>query len=132
MVETVIEKVTPAQIQKLRDILEQMHAAAAAGYYSAEADRTFHRCLYDNVNNHLLWSVLDIFWKIMRLAQEHQAMPSPTNPMESYLIHIPIVDALEKRDVEGMRLALRQHYAGIEARIRRFEEARKQELEKIP
>jgi hypothetical protein len=31
-----------------------------------------------------------------------------------------------------MRLALRQHYAGIEACIRRFEEARKQELEKIP
>lgn len=129
MVETVIERVTPEQIQRLRNILEEMHAAAAQGYYSAEADRAFHRCLYDHVNNRLLWNILDIFWKVMLLAQQYAAMPSPTNPMESYRVHIPIVDALEKRDAAGMRAALRQHYGGIEARIRRFEEARSQQSE---
>ncbi len=131
MVEAVIQKVTAEQVQRLREILDEMHSAAAQGYYSAEADRAFHRCLYDNVNNLLLWNVLDIFWKVLRLAQEHAAMPGPSNPMESYRVHIPIVDALEKRDVEGMREALRQHYGGIEARIRRFQEARSQSTETV-
>jgi DNA-binding FadR family transcriptional regulator len=126
MVERVIEKLTPDQIQRLREILEQMRAAAAEGRYSEEADRAFHRCLYDNINNQLLWNILDVFWKVLRLAEKYEAMPGPTNPMDSYRVHIPIVDALERRDVEGMRAALRRHYGGIEARLRRFEESHAQ------
>ncbi|MHB8629891.1 MAG: FadR/GntR family transcriptional regulator [Aggregatilineales bacterium] len=131
MVERVIEKLTPEQIQRLRAILDQMRDAAVEGHYSEEADRAFHRCLYDNVNNPLLWNILDVFWNVLRLAQKYEAMPGPTNPMDSYRVHIPIVDALEKRDVEGMRAALRHHYGGIEARLRRFEEARAQKSEPI-
>ncbi len=132
MVEKVIEKVTPEQVARLRGILDEMRRPAERGEYSAEADRAFHACLYDNVNNQLLWNVLDIFWKVLRLAQQYAAMPSPTNPMESYVVHIPIVDALEKRDAEWMRKALRQHYAGIEARIQRFEAARLSQPNPIP
>lgn len=127
MVDKVIQKVTPEQVQRLREVLGEMRTAAEQGRYSAEADRAFHRHLYDNVNNHLLWKILDIFWEVLRLAQEYAAMPGPTNPLESYRVHIPIVDALEKGDVEEMRAALARHYAGIEARIRRFQEAQQPE-----
>jgi len=131
MIERVIEKFTPEQVQRLRTILDQMRRAAEEGHYSEEADRAFHRCLYDNVDNPLLWNILDVFWNVVRLAQKYEAMPGPVNPMDSYRVHIPIVDALEKRDAEGMRAALRQHYGGIEARLRRFEEARAQQSEPV-
>lgn len=123
MVERVVEKATPEQIQQLRGILEDMRRAAEQGYYSEEADRAFHQQLYDNVKNFLLWKILDIFWEVTRHAQDHAGMPRPENPMESYRVHIPIVDALEARNAAAMREALKQHYGGIEARIRRFQAA---------
>lgn len=126
MAETVIERVTPEQIQRLHRILGEMRSAAAQGFYSADADRAFHRCLYDNVNNQLLWSVLDIFWKVLRLAQEHGEMPGPADPMDSYQVHVPIVEAIEARDVNKMRESIRRHYAGIERRIRQFQAAREE------
>jgi DNA-binding FadR family transcriptional regulator len=132
MVENVIQKMTSAQIQQLREVLEQMHVAAEQKRYSAEADRAFHRHLYDNVNNQLLWKILDIFWEVLRLAQEYAAMPGPVDPMESYRVHIPIVDALEARNVEGMRTALARHYEGIGARIGRFHKARSEQVERSP
>jgi DNA-binding FadR family transcriptional regulator len=126
MVENVIQKMTSEQVRQLREVLEQMHDSAKEGRYSAEADRAFHRHLYDNVNNLLLWKILDIFWEVLRLAQEYAAMPGPADPMESYRVHIPIVDALEQRDVEGMRAALSRHYKGIAARIERFQQIQSQ------
>lgn len=117
MVEKVIQRVTPEQIQHLRRVLDDMHTAAQQGFYSAEADRAFHRHLYDNVNNLILWKILDIFWEVVRQAQEYAGMPGPVNPMTSWQVHLPIVDALEARDVEAMRTAITRHYRGIEERL---------------
>jgi DNA-binding FadR family transcriptional regulator len=126
MAETVVERVTPDQVQRLHSILDDLKTAAMQGYYSAEADRAFHRCLYDNVNNQLLWNVLDIFWKVLRLAQDHARVPAPVDPVETYRVHVPIVEAVVARDAKRLQDAMRQHYAGIEARIRRFEEKRQE------
>jgi DNA-binding FadR family transcriptional regulator len=121
MVEKVVQRATPEQIQHLRTVLERMGTAAEQGRYSAEADRAFHQHLYDNVNNLLLWKVLDIFWDVIRQAQEYAAMPGPADPMASYRVHLPIVDALEQGDVDEMRAAILRHYGGIEERLRRYQ-----------
>jgi DNA-binding FadR family transcriptional regulator len=123
MVEKVVQKVTPDQVQRLREILDEMRISAEQGIYSAEADRAFHQHLYDNVKNILLWRILDIFWEVQRNAIKYRAMPGPTDPMESYQVHIPIIDALEAGNAEAMRAAIASHYQGIERRIQRFQEA---------
>jgi DNA-binding FadR family transcriptional regulator len=123
MVEKVVQKVTHEQVQRLREILDEMRVAAEQGIYSAEADRAFHQHLYQNVKNILLWRILDIFWEVQRHAIQYRAMPAPTDPMESYQVHIPIMDALEAGNAEAMRAAIASHYQGIERRIQRFQEA---------
>jgi DNA-binding FadR family transcriptional regulator len=123
MVEKVVQKVTHGQVQRLREILDEMRVAAEQGIYSAEADRAFHQHLYENVKNILLWRILDIFWEVQRHAIQYRAMPAPTDPMESYQVHIPIMDALEAGNAEAMRAAIASHYQGIERRIQRFQEA---------
>jgi len=124
MVEKVVEKATPEQIEQLREILAQLKAEAERGEYSAEDDRAFHRHLYVNINNLLLWKILDIFWEVQRQAIHYAAMPGPADPMDTYRVHVPIVDALEQRDAEAMRAAITRHYGGIESRIRRYQEKR--------
>ncbi len=121
MVEKVIQRVTPEQLAQLRSVLDDMRHAAELGFYSAEADHAFHRHLYDNVNNLTLWKILDIFWEVVRQAQEYVGMPGPIDPVTSYQVHLPIVDALEARDVEAMRAAITTHYRGIEERLRRVQ-----------
>jgi DNA-binding FadR family transcriptional regulator len=123
MVEKVVNKATADQIQRLREILDEMRVSAEHGIYSADADRAFHQHLYDNIKNRLLWRILDIFWEVQRHAIQYRAMPGPTDPMESYQVHIPIMDALEAGNAEAMRAAIASHYQGIERRIQRFQEA---------
>ncbi len=123
MVDKVIQKVTPEQIQRLRGVLDRMQAAAQQGYYSAEADRAFHRHLYDNVNNNVLWQILDVFWTVLRQAEDNAALPRPADPVEAYRVHVPIVDALEASDVDAMRAAIVRHYQGVEVRVKRHQEA---------
>jgi len=129
MVEKVIQKVTPEQVQRLRAMLDQMRVAAEQGYYSAEADRAFHRHLYDHINNYILWRILDVFWMVLRQAEDHAALPGPTDPLESYRVHIPILEALEAGDADAMRAAITRHYQGVEARVRRHQEARSKQAE---
>lgn len=122
MVEEVIQKSTPEQIQLLRNVLDQMKAAAEQGHYSAEADRAFHRHLYDNVNNLVLWQILDVFWAVLRQAEDRTALPRPSDPVESYRVHVPILEALEAGDAAAMRAAIENHYQGIEARVQRHQQ----------
>jgi DNA-binding FadR family transcriptional regulator len=122
MVDKVIQKKTPEQIQRLRDALDQLQVAAQQGYYSAEADRAFHRHLYDEINNHILWRILDIFWMVLRQAEDHAALPRPDDPVESHRVHVPIIDALAAGDADAMRAAITLHYQGVEARVMRHQE----------
>jgi len=127
MSQKVVELVTPDQLDRLREVLVQMRKAAERGVYSGDADRAFHRHLYDNVNNMLVWKILDIFWAVLKQAHAQAQLPGPLNPMETYRAHIPIVEALEAHDVEAMQTATRNHYIGIERRLRALEDSVKEE-----
>lgn len=125
MVESVVAAVTPKQIIRLRRLVKQMEAVALEGRYSAELDQRFHRILYENVDNSVLWKILDIFWAIYREAQERVLMPEPADPMDTYQRHFEILRALEARDLTAMQAATRASRLGIQARVRMIEEATK-------
>ena len=127
MSQKVVEMLTPDQLERLRDLLGQMRKSAERGIYSDEADRAFHRHLYDNVNNLLVWKILDIFWAVLKQAQAQAQLPGPQDPMETYRAHLPIIQALEARDVEAMRTATKNHYIGIERRLRALQDAHAEE-----
>lgn len=118
MIEDAIQRVTPEQIVQLRAILEEMRQAAEQGSYSAETDRAFHQALWENVDNVVAGKILDIFWMVLRLAQDRLSVPPPVDPVGTYRVHIPIVEALEARNASAMRDAIVFHYEGIKARLR--------------
>jgi DNA-binding FadR family transcriptional regulator len=117
MIERAVEAVTPDQLTKLQAILEQMRLAAVAGRYSAEEDRTFHHILWANVDNTTVGKILDVFWMVFRQAQERASIPEPSDPMDTYQRHVAIVNALVDQNVAAARLAMKNHYVGIQQRM---------------
>jgi DNA-binding FadR family transcriptional regulator len=119
-VERVLNAATPEQLASLGSLLERMRQDAERGAYSADDDRLFHQMLYENIDNRLLVEIMDIFWVVLQQVQQHNPLPAPFDPMDTYQRHARIVEALEGRDVHAMWAAFHRQYIGIEARIRAF------------
>jgi len=128
MVPRVIESQTPEQTQRLRRVLRQMREVADRGGYSADYDETFHRLLYENIDNSVLLKILHVFWSIYRQAQDMVSMPEPADPLDTYQRHADIVEALEHRDVSAMQTAMVRHRKGVDTRVRMLEQAQRQEV----
>lgn len=125
-VERVLKGATPEQLAKLHGLLDRMRRDAEGGIYSAEDDRQFHQTLYENVDNRVLVGIMDVFWGLLLQVQQQQrdAIPEPSDPMDTYRRHAQIVQALEKRDVQAMRAAFHGQHVGIETRLRAYQEHR--------
>jgi DNA-binding FadR family transcriptional regulator len=119
MIERVVELITSEQLDELREILKLMEREARAARYSPEADREFHRVLYVNLRNPILARIIDVFWDAFYQARERSSIVDPLDPVGTYQAHLAILRALEAGKIEDVRIAISEHYHGIEARVRR-------------
>jgi DNA-binding FadR family transcriptional regulator len=117
LVSQVIDRLTPEQIDRLGGIVERMRHAAAAGEYAADADREFHEALYQNLENPVLLSLLDIFWLAVSRAREHSGILDPPDPFATVASHKGILDALVERSPERMHAAFDYHYSRWQFRV---------------
>jgi DNA-binding FadR family transcriptional regulator len=121
MVPRVVAAVTPAQVGRLRAVMDRMRDEAKLGRYSAGDDRLFHQLLYANVNNAVVGKLLDVFWVAFQQAQARADLPKPADPMDTYRRHMAILQPLEKKNVQAMQTAMARHYTGIQQRIEQAE-----------
>jgi DNA-binding FadR family transcriptional regulator len=113
-----VEGVTPEQLARLREIVDEMRHAAEAGTYSAEHDRLFHQTLWINVDNAVVGKILDVFWGVFYQARRLRSLPGPSDLMRTYQRHVRILEALEARDIQAMQESMVFHYEGIKDRLR--------------
>ncbi len=132
MVERVIASSTRDQVHRLRGVLQRWRKLAERGHYPAECDRAFHLALHKNVDNPLLTKILDSFWRVFHDAQTRALVPDPIDPAETHRHHVLILEALEARDVDGMRHALGRHHLGIQRRLRSMAERPNESLVDVP
>jgi DNA-binding FadR family transcriptional regulator len=105
-------------IENLQQILEQMRVRAENGEPFPEEDRAFHQCLFDHLNNQTFLRLLDIFWLAFHKAVYNHALSIwDPSPMQTFLDHAAIVEAVQDGDVKTAQIALAQHYAGLEGRL---------------
>jgi DNA-binding FadR family transcriptional regulator len=117
LVEHVIERVTPEQFEQLEGTVEQMRVAADRGEYASEADRAFHEALYQNLDNPVLLSLLDVFWLAVSRATERSDVVDPPDPKETVESHRRILVALRERSPEKMHAAFDYHYSRWQFRL---------------
>jgi DNA-binding FadR family transcriptional regulator len=110
----VIERVTPEQLEQT---VEQMRIAADRGEYASEADRAFHETLYQNLDNPVLLSLLDVFWLAVSKATERSDVVDPPDPKETVESHRRILAALHEGSAEKMHVAFDYHYSRWQFRL---------------
>lgn len=115
LIEDAMRALTPARVEALQAVLAQARERAEHGESFAEQDREFHRLLFADLGNSMLLRLFDLFW----VAFNRAAPPSAgKTPMEQYRPHAEIIEAVLSGDPDRCRDAIRDHYLGIEDRVR--------------
>ncbi len=112
----VIARIAPDDIAALDDILGAMRRRAEAGAAFPAEDQAFHARLFACLDNRVLLSVLDVFWRAFHRAAELRAM-GEHDPMRTWRDHDAIVAAVRNGDTETARARLDTHYQGIRERL---------------
>jgi DNA-binding FadR family transcriptional regulator len=114
----VVASATPSQLRVLRSVVDRMGARAARGEAFPEEDRFFHRTLYEPLQNQLILKLVDVFWTVFRRLRDDALVEEDPDPVRAWEDHRRIVEALERRDVEGAQTALIEHFGNVKERIR--------------
>lgn len=123
MIGDAIKARTPQQMDELSSILDHIRQRAEAGETFPQEDRRFHQCLFEPVNNYTLLQILDSFWLALNKADNVVDLQDK-DPLWTYKLHIPIVEAFKRGDVEATHISLVEHYSNLEARLRHIQAER--------
>ena len=112
-----VPRLTDADLDELAGCVSQMQSAARAGdgHAVAEADARFHGRILELGDNGTLarvWRSLEPF------SRTYITLVVPgADPQWSADLHIPILEALRQRDVEGVVAALERHFVEVSANM---------------
>lgn len=116
MIAKVVPTLTERNIAELNDVLARMRLRAEKGETFREADREFHKLLFQNAENETLLKLLDMFWLLFSRTSQYANLEDEY-PLQTYQDHVAIVEAVVARDARAARSALEKHYAGVSGRI---------------
>jgi GntR family transcriptional repressor for pyruvate dehydrogenase complex len=105
-------RVTPAQLDELRDILVAQQAKVAAGETYADEDTRFHELIGDAAGNELLTTMLGVIWDVLRTSRE-QWLLTNARAHASLEAHHRVYDALARHDAEAARQASAEHIRAV-------------------
>jgi DNA-binding FadR family transcriptional regulator len=114
----VASRLATEPLRVLRSVVDRMGERAASGQSSPEEDRFFHRTLYLGLENHLLLKLLDVFWSVYQRLRDETGLSETADPVRAWENHRRIVEALETGKGALASAAMRNHFAGLEERIR--------------
>ena len=105
-------RVTPAQLDELRDILVAQQSKVAAGETYADEDTRFHELIGDAAGNELLTTMLGVIWDVLRTSRE-QWLLTNARAHASLEAHHRVYDALARHDAEAARQASAEHIRAV-------------------
>ena len=105
-------RVTPAQLDELRDILVAQQSKVAAGETYADEDTRFHELIGDAAGNELLTTMLGVIWDVRRTSRE-QWLLTNARAHASLEAHHRVYDALARHDAEAARQASAEHIRAV-------------------
>lgn len=110
-----IRVVSEEHLQALEATVIRMEQSAQEGDMFADADRDFHRILFEPLNNTLLSNLLGVFWEVYHSIHDVIGEEQPDNPtlVETAAAHRAILEAVRAKDIDAARLLLADHFQGI-------------------
>jgi DNA-binding FadR family transcriptional regulator len=113
-----IGALSPAQMEALRELVEQMRQKGARGESFPEEDRLFHRTLAEASGNRLLVKLLDVFWTVFMRLRDRSITVDPA-PKHTWQMHARILDAAAAGDVGAAQAAMEASLLDVGERLQR-------------
>jgi DNA-binding FadR family transcriptional regulator len=123
LIEAAMNTMTDEIKEEIVSTVDAMGQLAHHGQPFVNEDRRFHRLLFEHIGNSMLVRLLDIFWQGFNKAS-HFGDIADDDPVWTYHAHQAVVDAITAGDVERAKVALDEHYAGLERRLKRATNSR--------
>lgn len=114
IVRQVIERISDSDMQKLRELVDQMGQKADRGEDSSYEDFQFHQVLSDIAGKRVLGLLISGFWEMLGQFQWERTRVILT---EIYQGHLAILEAIEGRDAEKAVAAMEKHFDRLESRL---------------
>lgn len=109
-------RITPEALDRLKIVVCDQQRALTAGRDADGFDAEFHQLLAESAGNRVLSKVMAAIQSIVNESRSIW-LQSSERRLASVEGHLRIIDALEARDTETARLAMRDHIAEIEQHI---------------
>ncbi|WP_157470183.1 FadR/GntR family transcriptional regulator [Desulfobulbus elongatus] len=109
-------RITPEALDRLKIVVCDQQRALTAGRDADGFDAEFHQLLAESAGNRVLSKVMATIQSIVNESRSIW-LQSSERRLASVEGHLRIIDALEARDTETARLAMRDHIAEIEQHI---------------
>ena len=113
LVGAAMDRITAEQLAAVEEAVDRMEELAAAGESFIEADAEFHRRLFEPLNNDLLISLMDVFWKVYRRIHLELGGPYAVDFQEMAALHRGIYEAVASADKTLASERLSSHFEGI-------------------
>ena len=107
------ERATAAEVQRLREILEDQQRQIGRGESGVEADTAFHFALASSTHNAALVKVVSAVEDILQRSRD-QSLQEPGRPQRSWTSHGQILQMVEAGDAAGARRAMEHHLTVVE------------------
>lgn len=105
-------RVTAAQLDELRDLLNAQERKVTAGQSYADEDTRFHEVIGDAAGNELLTTMLGVIWDVLRASRESW-LQTNTRAHASIEAHHQIYQALAAHDADAARKASADHIKAV-------------------
>ncbi|WP_404291267.1 FadR/GntR family transcriptional regulator [Glutamicibacter arilaitensis] len=117
-----IGAVTEEHLLALEAAVVRMEQSAVEGDMFTDADRDFHRVLFEPLNNTLLTNLLGVFWEVYHSIHDviGQAEPDKPTLLETAAAHRVILEAVRAKDIDQARVLLGEHFQGIRQLLARM------------
>lgn len=119
LIGSAISAITPEQLTKLEATVATMESRAADGQNFVDADKDFHRILFEPLNNQLLSNLLGVFWDVYRTIHQGIGTRDSTRAhlAETAHSHRELLDAVKAGDKALASDLLCSHFDGIREQL---------------
>lgn len=97
----------------LDQFVEEMERAHRSNTTFYDADRAFHAALAARLGNHLVEQLVTAFWQVHQAVYPQLGLPPAEELGETVRAHRDMLDAAQAGDADGLRTAIRAHYAPL-------------------
>lgn len=110
-----VADMSPTTLRRLRRLVDQMNSKAEHGQPFLEEDASFHRVLYEHLDNATFQSLVAAFWRLF--GEMSRQLQVGRDLRATARRHLRIVEALEAGDTPLAMHELNVHFFDVRARL---------------